>query len=378
VTGYRPDKDHRQFLYVEYLQVIADNWPAVFVMENVKGLLSANVNGARLFEMILRDLQSPADALRREHRVFEPTRRAHQYRVLPLSAEYTGDSLDVRNYVVASERHGVPQARHRVILVGVRDDLGDMPAPTLPKVNQVAIARVIDDLPRLRSGLSRNDSTDRWLDTVTSAIHRRWLGTAGKKSGTKLERLIVRTVMELRPPKLDRGARFIEGNFTPQYAPRWYADRRLGGITHHQTRGHFDVDLHRYLFVSAFGHIHRRSPSLAEFPKDLLPAHDNVRYALTNGGYFSDRFRVQLSIRPASTITSHIAKDGHYYIHHDPSQCRSLTLREAARVQTFPDNYFFCGNRTAGYTQVGNAVPPLLAKSIASCVYGLLKNCGAA
>ena len=166
-----------------------------------------------------------------------------------------------------------------------------------------------------------------------------------------------------------RGSMFKE--HTPKNLGRWYTDRRLTGVLNHQTRSHIREDLWRYFFCACFASVHKRSPSLKDFPEGLWPKHRNVEAAIT-GQKFGDRFRVQCGDRPATTITSHISKDGHYFIHPDPKQYRSLTVREAARLQTFPDNYLFEGPRTQQYHQVGNAVPPFLAYQIAEVVFKTL------
>jgi DNA mismatch endonuclease Vsr len=156
---------------------------------------------------------------------------------------------------------------------------------------------------------------------------------------------------------------------------RWFNDQRLGGVLNHEARGHMPADLHRYLYASCYAQLFGSSPALADFPRRLLPEHENAVRAANGSSDFADRFRVQCRHAPASTVVSHISKDDHYYIHYDPHQCRSLTVREAARLQTFPDNYFFEGNRTEQYVQVGNAVPPLLAHQIANAVSQLLEQC---
>jgi len=94
----------------------------------------------------------------------------------------------------------------------------------------------------------------------------------------------------------------------------------------------------------------------------LLPKHQNVNDDSPIA--FADLFKVQLADKPSDTVTSHISKDGHNYTHYSAAQARSFSVREAARIQTFPDDYFFMGNRTQQFHQVGNAVPPYLAYQI--------------
>jgi DNA (cytosine-5)-methyltransferase 1 len=366
---YRPLEDKRHTLYQEYLRVLSTQLPCIFVMENVKGLLSARYDDQGILNQILDDLRDPLKALGARVR----TKVTERYQVVAFGEEAEQHDAfgevrnDVGRFVVRAENHGIPQRRHRVIIIGIREDMLSTKTLTLRKQQLRTTAQVLDDLPPLRSALSNgDDSTDNWLDGLSGVCTQAWFLKV-KSDQDPVAIAIEAAIATAFDRRGDRGGEYVAGQSSPGIEKAWFKDKRVRGFANHASRSHIAEDLARYLFASAFALVRGRSPTLADFPRQLLPKHKNVEDAL-EGGLFADRFRVQLADQPSTTITSHIAKDGHYYIHYDPSQCRSLTVREAARLQTFPDNYFFCGPRTAQYLQVGNAVPPLLARQIAAAI----------
>ncbi len=133
--------------------------------------------------------------------------------------------------------------------------------------------------------------------------------------------------------------------------------QRYDVLTWHEARPHNSRDLEIYeKAIDAWEQ--KRRLKYHELPANLK-THKNEKS-------FLDRFKVVAGNEPVChTMTAHIAKDGHHYIHPDKTQRRSLSVREAARIQSFPDNYFFEGSRTAAFTQIGNAVPPILSQAIA-------------
>jgi DNA (cytosine-5)-methyltransferase 1 len=362
------DQDERHTLYLEYLQIIVVHRPPIFVMENVKGLLSATIEGKSAINRIVCDLMQPCRAIRGAPNDLT-------YKLYSLSEQdMAAGEVDPKLFVVRAEEHGIPQARHRMFIVGIRGDLKVRPG-TLRKLDAPSVKDTIGSLPSIRSGLSKEkDSHSAWqceLRNISSMYIRRQLNGA-EYAGDIARSLSSGNLVEMRSPKETSSIRYPMCRPNHPVLKSLY-DERLGVLTCHEARSHMASDLRRYLFAATFAQKTGRSPKLADFPANLLPDHQNVELGRT-GKMFSDRFRVQLADHVSTTVTSHISKDGHYFIHYDPAQCRSLTVREAARLQTFPDNYFFAGPRTAQYHQVGNAVPPQLAKQIAEIVAEVLSS----
>ena len=345
------ESDHKHTLYRQYLRIVQKFRPVAFLMENVPGLLSARLKGQQTFELICTDLR----------------KAGYELHALGRDEGAVGSTRDPREFVLHAEEHGVPQKRSRVFILGVRSDLrlaptklAQLPGP------EVTVESVIGDLPRIRSRLSKEtDSGPLWEKAVRSMSV-----TAFRQLDSPLAASIQARLRKISGG-LPLGTRTMDRTASPKVLRAWYQDMALPFVLNHNSRGHMRSDLHRYLLWSEYGLLNGRSPTISEVPHFFRPAHENI-VGNARDVPFADRFRVQIGNRASTTITSHISKDGHYYIHPDPTQCRSLSVREAARLQTFPDSYLFEGNITEQYRQVGNAVPPLLAMQLGTMIAEML------
>jgi DNA (cytosine-5)-methyltransferase 1 len=152
-------------------------------------------------------------------------------------------------------------------------------------------------------------------------------------------------------------------NSTTKYLKQSKIRNGLNFVTQHISRPNNENDLEIYEIAIDYWNNGKRL-NYAELPKRLIK-HSNT-------DSFVNRFQVVNGKGISHTVVAHIAMDGHYYIHPDKKQNRSISVREAARIQSFPDDYFFEGSRTAAFKQIGNAVPPLMAQKIAEKLKNIL------
>jgi DNA (cytosine-5)-methyltransferase 1 len=229
--------------------------------------------------------------------------------------KYCGYSLDYK--VLNAADFGVLQERKRVILVGKRMSTTFEFAWPNPTENSFRVGiDLFADLPFLKAG------------EATSV-----LPYAG------------RPTKYLKQSGIRNGISFVSQHITRPHHPR-------------------DLEIYRIAALRLQNEGNRLKYS--ELPENLR-SHQNQED-------FSDRFKVVNPFGKSHTLVAHISKDGHHFIHPDPEQNRSISVREAARIQSFPDDYFFEGGRTAAFKQIGNAVPPFLAEAIAKALREYFKD----
>jgi DNA (cytosine-5)-methyltransferase 1 len=112
--------------------------------------------------------------------------------------------------------------------------------------------------------------------------------------------------------------------------------------------------------------IKKGSAEYEEIKKSIVPPYDANK--------FPNKWRKMEPDLPARTLMAHIGKDTYSHIHYDSDQARTISVREAARLQSFPDGFLFCGSMNSAFRQIGNAVPPLMAKAIAGEMIRVLRG----
>jgi len=227
-----------------------------------------------------------------------------------IQEEFQSIGYELKYEIVNAKDFGVLQNRNRIILIGWKRNSSHKYPRFEKKENNFCINDILNDLPKLHAGQSSNQYRY-------------------KKYNGYLRENEIRKDDDI--------------------------------LTWHVARSNIDRDRKIYrMAIQAWNDNHKRI-KYSDLP-DSLSTHKNK-------SGFLDRYKVVAADLPTChTIMAHISKDGHYYIHPDIEQARSITVREAARIQSFPDDYYFEGSRTAAFIQVGNAVPPLMAKGIAEAL----------
>ena len=346
-------EDPRNSLYLRFLDAAGYWQPRAVVMENVPGMLS--LKGRNVAEEVAADM---AD-------------RGYRVGYAILNAAW----------------YGVPQFRERLFFIGIRNDLEvwpEMPQithwtsqssgyqqphavcqPLLPffafrelavrPVDKVKVATTVsdafDDLPRLTDHLNATSPPK-----GTFLISRKYRRPPHSTYATLMRNW----------PGFPR-AKTIDDHVTRRTPRDYEIFRRMKPGDRYPEALAIAAQLFEEELVrrSAGGkRPHHRSNAYRELQKRFIPPYPE--------DMFLDKWRKLMADQPSWTVPAHLSKDTYSHIHHDSDQARMISVREAARLQSFPDQFRFQGNMGDCYRQIGNAVPPLLAWSIASTLLHLL------
>ncbi|ERK47634.1 DNA cytosine methyltransferase [Faecalitalea cylindroides] len=284
--------DYRNYLFEHYLSVVKRYRPKAFVFENVPGILSAKPNDKKIIEII------------------EESFKKNGYII----------SKHIRKYgIIDASKYGVPQKRKRVILLGVRTDLGD-----------------------------END-----LYNIIDTFYEKLLPKYQQKEITVEE--AIGDLPEIRPiwdeENRSRNKAYVYDESVDRHIPRYHNLRDMN--IYKMLAEDIELGNNKYTNAAAITKIYEKKVG------SKSPIH---------------RYHVLRKDEPSTTIIAHLYKDGNRFIHYDSKQARSITPREAARLQSFDDDFKFIGSQGSVFQMIGNAVPPKLAYAIGKAMKEFLDN----
>lgn len=303
--GDDPEEDERHLLYQDFLRFVDYFDPEAFIMENVKGMLSAeNKDGEPVVEVIKEEMEE-------------------------LGYEVTTQLLDACNY-------GVPQHRERLFFIankkGVENpDMVKWETHREPENKEERKIKFKGTQEEVFPAFKEDKQIKRPWNTVADAI---------------LDLPPVSPKGDTPPQKTD------EYTVDPVSEYQYWVRKGSDKLNMHECRGHNMRDLTLYkLLGEGVSYI------IGDIPDEHQPYRSDI---------FPDNYKKQNPLRPSSTVVAHLYKDGHNFIH--PTEARSVTPREAARLQSFKDDFHFPVSRTQTFKQIGNAVPPLLGQAVGEAV----------
>jgi len=336
--GKKMDKfkqDKRDNLYGEFKKIVREIMPDIVIIENVRGILSKkDAKGRKIIDKLISDFEK-------------------------LGYNFNNEKDRQKYQILNSADFGVPQFRERVILIGIKKTWKDSDVPFIEPTHYnpslemtkemeekellpyVALAEAIGDLPRVYAKLTYTDLSPEKIQKAKTENAKVFSGEDKMLFDKEKFAAFLRKVSE-------SGRQFFDF-----VRPNGYAY-----ITHHVARSQQLSDMQLFEAMKE-----------GEIAKDFvkrMPEKSKklIKYDMKT---FKDKYRKQRWNAPCSTVFAHLEKDGNRFIH--PGQTRTITPREAARIQTFPDDFGFCGPYSKKFRQIGNAVPPLLARRIGEYVY---------
>lgn len=328
-------RDKRDELYKEFKKIVTELNPKIVIIENVKGILSKkDGKGTKIIDSLINDFEEIG---------------------------YCFENSEGNKYIILNAADfGVPQKRERVILVGISRKWKSVKIPVIKPTHYnpnydnddsrdnllpyVTLYDAISDLPEVSSKITKTDLNKNRIRNIEKI--NRQIDNGADRIPYDFNKL------KSHINKLGKSGKdflyFVRPNGYP------YLDNHVA-----RSHQYSDIQLFKKMLPgeTAFDFIKRNPKQAGKL----------IKYNMDS---FKDKYRKQSWDKPSTTIFAHLEKDGNRFIH--PLQPRTFTPREAARIQSFPDDFTFMGPFSQKYKQIGNAVPPLMSYNLAKTINGVL------